>query len=53
VRAGLGFVPEERSVFESLTVGANLRLGSGPSDVALELFPELRPLLGRRGVTNP
>lgn len=48
VRAGLGFVPEERSVFESLTVGANLRLGPGPSDVALELFPELRPLLGRR-----
>jgi ABC-type branched-subunit amino acid transport system ATPase component/branched-subunit amino acid ABC-type transport system permease component len=48
VREGLGFVPEERSVFESLTVGANLRLGPGPSDMALELFPELRPLLGRR-----
>ena len=48
VREGLGFVPEERPVFASLTVGANLRLGPGPRDVALELFPELRPLLGRR-----
>jgi ABC-type branched-subunit amino acid transport system ATPase component/branched-subunit amino acid ABC-type transport system permease component len=48
VRQGLGFVPEERSVFHSLTVAANLRLGPGPSDVALSLFPELRPLLGRR-----
>jgi len=48
VRHGLGFVPEERSVFQSLTVSANLRLGPGSSDVALDLFPELRPLLGRR-----
>ena len=48
VREGLGFVPEERSVFHSLTVGANLRLGPGPSNLALDLFPELRPLLGRR-----
>jgi branched-chain amino acid transport system ATP-binding protein len=48
VREGLGFVPEERSVFQSLTVSANLRLGPGPSDVALDLFPELRPLLRRR-----
>ena len=48
VREGLGFVPEDRSVFHSLTVGSNLRLGPGPSDLALDLFPELRPLLGRR-----
>jgi ABC-type branched-subunit amino acid transport system ATPase component len=48
VREGLAFVPEERSVFGSLTVAANLRLGPGPSEAALELFPELRPLLGRR-----
>jgi sulfate-transporting ATPase len=48
VRAGLGFVPEERSIFQSLSVAANLRLGPGPSDVAVDLFPELRPLLGRR-----
>ncbi len=48
VRTGLGFVPEERSVFHSLTVGANLRLGPGPTDVAVGLFPELDPLLERR-----
>jgi ABC-type branched-subunit amino acid transport system ATPase component len=48
VRHGLGFVPEERSVFQSLTVSANLHLGPGPSDLALDMFPELRPLLGRR-----
>jgi ABC-type branched-subunit amino acid transport system ATPase component/branched-subunit amino acid ABC-type transport system permease component len=48
VRRGLGFVPEERSVFQSLSVSANLRLGPGASDIALDLFPELRPLLGRR-----
>jgi len=48
VRQGLGFVPEERSVFHSLTVAANLRLGPGPTNVAIHLFPELRPLLGRK-----
>jgi sulfate-transporting ATPase len=48
VRHGLGFVPEERSVFQSLTVSANLRLGPGPTETALALFPELRTLLGRR-----
>ncbi len=48
VREGLGFVPDDRSVFQSLSVAANLRLGPGPSEAALELFPELRPLLGRR-----
>ena len=48
VRRGLGFVPEERSVFHSLSVSANLRLGQGPTEAALALFPELRPLLGRR-----
>jgi branched-chain amino acid transport system ATP-binding protein len=48
VRDGLGFVPEERSVFQSLTVAANLRLASRSRDLALELFPELRPLLQRR-----
>jgi sulfate-transporting ATPase len=48
VRDGLGFVPEERSVFQSLTVADNLRLGPGSTDAALDLFPELRPLLGRR-----
>ena len=48
VRDGLALVPEDRGVTMSLTVGANLRLSSGDRDKALDLFPELRPLLGRR-----
>jgi branched-chain amino acid transport system ATP-binding protein len=48
VRRGLAYVPEERGVFASLTTGANLRLGRGPQSRALELFPELEPLLDRR-----
>ncbi|MCZ7531584.1 MAG: ATP-binding cassette domain-containing protein [Acidimicrobiia bacterium] len=48
VRQGLGFVPEDRSVFMSLSVGANLRLGRGDRQTALEMFPELEPLLRRR-----
>jgi ABC-type branched-subunit amino acid transport system ATPase component/branched-subunit amino acid ABC-type transport system permease component len=45
---GLAFVPEERSVFMELTARENLRLGPGPESAALELFPELTPLLDRR-----
>jgi sulfate-transporting ATPase len=49
VRRGMGFVPEERAVISSLSTAANLRLGRrGDIEVALELFPELRPLLRRR-----
>jgi branched-chain amino acid transport system ATP-binding protein len=48
VRAGLGVVPEERSVVSRLSVRDNLRIGPGPVDRALELFPELEPLMGRR-----
>lgn len=47
-RQGLSYVPEERAVISSLTVGANLRLGPGRRSAALELFPELEPLLRRR-----
>jgi branched-chain amino acid transport system ATP-binding protein len=47
VRRGLGFVPEERSVFMGLSVADNLDIGGQPARV-LELFPELEPLLGRR-----
>jgi branched-chain amino acid transport system ATP-binding protein len=47
-REGLGFVTEERSVFMSLSVRDNLRVGRGDTDQALELFPELRALLNRR-----
>ncbi len=47
-RAGLAFVPENRGVLFRLTVAENLRLGPGPVDAALDLFPELVPLLRQR-----
>ena len=47
-RRGLALVTEERSVLMSLTVGENLRLGRTDTAHALELFPELEPLLDRR-----
>ena len=47
-RDGLAFVPEERSVLMSLTVRENLLLGSGGIAPALQLFPELEPLLTQR-----
>ena len=50
-RAGLAFVPEGRHVFTRLKVRDNLRLGRGPVERAVELFPELRPLLGRTAGT--
>ncbi|SHK02931.1 amino acid/amide ABC transporter ATP-binding protein 2, HAAT family [Pseudonocardia thermophila] len=46
-RAGIGLVAE-RSVFASLTAEANLALGVGGVAAAVELFPELGPLLPRR-----
>lgn len=46
-RSGLALITEGRSVFRGLTVEANLRLGRGPTERAVETFPELRPLLGR------
>jgi branched-chain amino acid transport system ATP-binding protein len=46
--AGLSFVTEERSVFMRLSVAENLRVGRTDTGRALELFPELRPLLRRR-----
>jgi sulfate-transporting ATPase len=48
VARGIGLVTEERSVFFGLTVEANLRLGRGDPQVALELFPELVPLRRRK-----
>jgi branched-chain amino acid transport system ATP-binding protein len=47
-KLGLSLVPEERSVFADLSVQDNLRLGRGAPAVALEMFPELKPLLKRR-----
>lgn len=50
-RRGLAFVPEDRSLFPSLTVAENLRLGSrrgsGSGERALAWFPALRPLRDR------
>ncbi|MEM6902275.1 MAG: ABC transporter ATP-binding protein [Pseudomonadota bacterium] len=54
-RLGLGYVPETRRVFASLTVAENLAAGqrAGPGPIwsttsVLDLFPPLAPLMGRR-----
>jgi branched-chain amino acid transport system ATP-binding protein len=51
-RAGLAFVPEDRSLFRQLTVAEHLRLGTRRGPIAagdlLAWFPALEPLLGRR-----
>ncbi len=47
-RLGAAYVPEDRSVFMGLTAAENLRLGDGPPERALELFPELEPHLKRK-----
>jgi branched-chain amino acid transport system ATP-binding protein len=48
VRSGLAYIPERRSVFGSLTVAENLKVGGGEITRALELFPELEDHLGRK-----
>jgi branched-chain amino acid transport system ATP-binding protein len=45
---GLALTTEARSIFRSLTVAGNLRVGDINQSHALSLFPELRPLLQRR-----
>jgi branched-chain amino acid transport system ATP-binding protein len=45
---GLVLIPEGRSVFMGLPTATNLRLGRGSVQGALELFPELEPLLSRK-----
>jgi branched-chain amino acid transport system ATP-binding protein len=47
-RRGLALVTEEKSVFMSLTVAENLRLGQGEIEHALETFPLLREHLKRK-----
>jgi branched-chain amino acid transport system ATP-binding protein len=47
-RNGLAFVMEGRSVITSLSVADNLRLGRGSVDRALDINPELKPLLSRK-----
>ena len=46
-RRGMGFVTEERSVFMALTAAENLRIAGVSRAEAADLFPELRPLMGR------
>jgi len=56
VRAGIAYVPQGREGFPHLTVGENLTVvaeATGRSDrtaidEALDLFPRLKPILGRR-----
>ena len=43
----MGFVTEERSVFMQLTAEENLRVAGVSRADAVDLFPELEPLMGR------
>jgi len=51
--AGLGFVPQEREIFPSLTVRENLEIGARPghwtAKRVFELFPNLQTRLGNPG----
>ena len=51
--AGLGFVPQEREIFPSLSVLENLDVGARPGywtrERVFELFPNLKERLGNRG----
>jgi branched-chain amino acid transport system ATP-binding protein len=47
-RHGLRLITEERSVFMGLSTADNLRLGGQSQERCLELFPELRRLLGQK-----
>jgi len=57
VKAGIGYVPQGHPTFPQLTVAENLAVvvesaggqaGASSVDDALDLFPRLKPLLGRR-----
>src|SRR4051794_4858026 len=48
-RNGMALVPEDRSVFPRLSAADNLRVSDGDPAIALELFPELKPLMNRMG----
>jgi len=53
-RAGLGYVPQEREIFPSLSVRENLGIGARPGhwteERVFELFPNLRDRLGHGGM---
>jgi urea transport system ATP-binding protein len=58
---GIGYVPQGREIFPTLTVQENLRMGmlgggraggnghDDPHEHVFELFPKLKALLGRKG----
>ncbi len=46
-RQGMALVTEERSVFMGLTTADNLRLGGVSREAAVDMFPELEPLMKR------
>jgi ABC-type branched-subunit amino acid transport system ATPase component len=46
-REGIALVTEERSVFMGLSTADNLRLGGVSREAAVEVFPELAPLMKR------
>jgi branched-chain amino acid transport system ATP-binding protein len=48
VKKGLALITEERAIVRRLTVGENLRLGTGSSEAAFDIFPELQPLRNRK-----
>jgi len=52
-RAGLGFVPQERDIFPSLTVRENLEVAARPGpwtqERVFELFPNVKARLGNMG----
>ncbi len=47
-RQGLGFVLGDRGTIGGLSTADNLRLGMGSLEQAVELFPELQPLMKRK-----
>jgi branched-chain amino acid transport system ATP-binding protein len=49
VRRGVGYVPEDRDVFSSLTVDENLRLAERDTEPRYELVYDLFPELKQRG----
>ncbi len=55
-REGIGYVPEDREIFTTLTVAENLRLAERPGtahryDLVFELFPDLASRLGQAAGT--